>query len=146
MSLERKVLIQKQFKSGETSMLYSNAETKNENDILDCLKVLCEPEEVYELRCPKTFNDGTVSGYFDDLTKLAYHAEYWSGIAPSVYLTLNPVKRDLLARAANRIQRKAKHTTADHEIAKRTRMLIDFDAVRPAGISSTQKEHAAALA
>ena len=127
-------------------MLYSNAGTKSENEILTGLKLLCQPREVYELRCPKTSNDGTVSGYFDDLTKLAYHAEYWSGVAPSVYLTLNPVKRDLLARAANRIERRARHTTADHEIAKRTRMLLDFDPVRPAGVSSTDDEHAAALA
>jgi len=129
-------------------MLYSNAHSKNHNqaDILAGLKLLCEPGEVYELRCPKTSNDGTVSGYFDDLETLAYHAEYWSGVAPSVYLTLNPVKRDLLARAANRIQRRARETTADHEVTHRRRLLLDFDPVRPAGISSTDDEHVAALA
>jgi hypothetical protein len=129
-------------------MLYSNAHSKTQSQsvILGGLKLLCEPGEVYELRCPKTSQDGTVSGYFDDLPKLAYHADYWSGIAPAVYLTLNPVKRDLLARAANRIQRRATATTADHEVAKRRRLLLDFDPVRPAGISSTDEEHAAALA
>ena len=129
-------------------MLYSNTQIKNQNqaDILAGLKLLCEPGELYELRCPKTSSDGTVSGYFDDLTKLAYHAEYWSGIAPAVYITLNPVKRDLLARAANRIQRRARETTADHEVSHRRRLLLDFDPVRPAGVSSTDDEHAAALA
>jgi hypothetical protein len=129
-------------------MLYSNAhsKTQSQSDILAGLKLLCEPGEVYELRCPRTSHDGTVSGYFDDLTKLAYHADYWSGVAPSVYLTLNPVNRDLLARAANRIQRRAKATTADHEVARRRRLLLDFDPVRPAGVSSTEEEHAAALA
>ena len=129
-------------------MLYSNAHsnTQNQFDILDGLKLLCEPGELYELRCPKTSQDGTISGYFDDLTKLADHADHWSGVAPAVYITLNPVKRDLLARAANRIQRRAREATADHEVAKRRRLLLDFDPVRPAGISSTDEEHAAALA
>ena len=86
-------------------MLYSNAHSKiqSQSEILDGLELFCEPGEVYELRCPKTAHDGTVSGYFDDLNKLAYYADYWSGISPSVYITLNPVQRDLLARAANRI-------------------------------------------
>ena len=129
-------------------MLYSNAQSKNKNqsDILTGLKLLCEPGGLYELRCPKTGNDGTVSGYFDDLTKLADHADYWSGVAPGIYITLNPVKRDLLARAANRIQRRASSTSADHEVAHRRRLLLDFDPVRPAGISSTEEEHAAAIA
>src|ERR1700733_10573915 len=129
-------------------MLYSNVQSKNQNqpDILTGLKILCEPGELYELRCPKTAHDGTVSGYFDDLTKLANHAEFWSGVAPSVYITLNPVKRDLLARAANRIQRRASSTTADHEVTHRRRLLLDFDPVRPAGISSTEEEHDAAIA
>jgi hypothetical protein len=129
-------------------MLYSNAHSKNQSEavILDGLKLLCEPGELYELRCPKTSHDGTISGYFDDLAKLAHHAYSWSGIAPAVYLTLNPVKRDLLARAANRIQRRAAVTTADQEVAKRRRLLLDFDPVRPAGISSTEEEHAAAVA
>jgi hypothetical protein len=98
-------------------MIYSSNQHENQQTfrILDGLKLLCDPDEVYELRCPKTSHDGTVSGYFDDLTKLAYHADYWSGIAPAVYITLNPVKRDLMARAANRIQRRAAATTSDLE-------------------------------
>jgi hypothetical protein len=128
-------------------MLFSKSNRKNQSEttIPDALKLLCEPGEVYELRCPKTSDSGTVSGYFDDLTKLAYHADFWSGIAPAVYLTLNPVKSDLLARAANRIERRAKTTTSDHEIVKRRRLLLDFDPVRPTGVSSTDDEHEAAL-
>ena len=45
-------------------MLYSNAHSKkqSQSEILVGLKLLCEPGEVYELRCPKTAHDGTVSG------------------------------------------------------------------------------------
>jgi hypothetical protein len=145
-SAERTVLIKPIYRR-RSLMLYSNAQSKTQSPftILDGLKLLCEPGEIYELRCPKTKNDGTVSGYFDDLTKLAHHAEFWSGVAPSVYLTLNPVKRDLLARAANRIERRSRTTTADHEVARRCRLLLDFDPVRPPGVSSTEEEHTAAL-
>jgi len=128
-------------------MLYSNAEQKTQERpvILDGLKLLCEPGEVYELRCPKTEQYATVSGYFDDLAKMAFHADYWSGAVPAVYFSINPVKRDLRARAWNRIERRAKHTTADDEVLKRHRLLLDLDPVRPAGISSTDEEHAAAI-
>jgi hypothetical protein len=62
-----------------------------------------------------------------------------------VYLTLNPVKRDLLARASNRLESYAKHTSSDNDITERRWLLIDFDPVRSAGISSTDAEHDAAL-
>jgi hypothetical protein len=114
--------------------------------ILDALKLLCEPGSVYELRCPKTRKDGTVSGYFGDLNKLAETAELLSGVVPAAYVTVNPVRPDLLARAANRIEKRAAATTADGDVVRRRRLLLDFDPVRPAGISSTDAEHEAALA
>jgi hypothetical protein len=126
-------------------MLYSSKSNENLS-ILDGLKLLCEPGAVYELRCPKTNRDGTISGYFNDLEKLAYWAEERSGVVSSVYLTLNPVKPDLMARANNRIERWASFTTADADVVKRLRLLLDFDPQRPAGISSTDEEHASALA
>jgi hypothetical protein len=123
---------------------------RNENHkqftLLEGLELICQPGAVYELRCPKTKRDGTLSGYFTNLETLAYYAEYYSGVVPAVYLTINPVKPDLLARAKNRIQTRATATTADHEIVQRCRLLLDFDPTRPAGISSTNEEHAAALA
>jgi hypothetical protein len=51
----------------------------------------------------------------------------------------------LLARSANRLTEYAKHTTADVDIIARRWLLIDFDPVRPVGISSTDPEHEAAL-
>jgi len=72
-------------------------------------------------------------------------ASQWSGKAPGIYLTLNPVNPDLLARAQNRLIHYAKHTTADTDIEWRHWLPIDFDPLRPAGISSTDAEHQAAL-
>jgi hypothetical protein len=76
---------------------------------------------------------------------LVREATKLSGSVPGVYVTLNPVKRDLLARASNRVQPYAKFTTSDPDIATRRWLPIDLDPIRPAGISSTETEHEAAL-
>ena len=114
-------------------------------EIRRTLDLLLEPGQVAELRVIKT-QQGTVSGYFTDFDKLAQAAAANSGKAPGVYVTLNPVNPDLLARANNRVKKYARETTADRDILKRRWFPIDFDAVRPAGISSTDAEHEAALA
>jgi len=109
------------------------------------LDILVAPESVVELRIPHTPHQGTVSGYFDDLSKIAQCAGAMSGKADGVYVTLNPVNRDLLARASNRLVSFAKHTTSDNDVVRLCWFLIDFDPMRPAGISSTDAEHEAAL-
>ena len=108
------------------------------------LDLLLEPGQVSELRGLHT-KQGTVSGYFDDMGKLAQAAQSLSGKAPAVYMTLNPVNPELLARAANRVKPYARETTADRDIVRRRWLPVDFDAVRPAGISTTDAEHEAAL-
>ena len=45
-----------------------------------------------------------------------------------------------------RLVERAKQTTSDHDILRRRFLPLDFDAVRPSGISSTEAEHEAALA
>jgi hypothetical protein len=109
------------------------------------LNLLHEPGAVVELRCLKT-HSATISGYFNDLKKLAEIAAELSGNVPAVYITLNPVKPDLLARANNRIEKYARTTTADSDITKRCWLPVDFDPVRSADISATDAEKALALA
>jgi hypothetical protein len=108
------------------------------------LRILLASASVAELRVlisPRW----TVSGYFDDLGKMTECAAAISGKAEGVYLTLNPVSPALLARASNHLREQAKHTTVDRDVLHRRWFLIDFDPVRPAGISSTDAEHKAAL-
>ena len=112
-------------------------------EIARALAVLFEPEAVVELRVPKTAA-GTVSGYFDNPQALTKAILRQNGNA-NVYLTLNPINAALLARSANRVQAHAKTTTADHDVIHRRWLLIDCDPVRPAGVSATDAEHAAAL-
>ncbi|MBI4381417.1 MAG: AAA family ATPase [candidate division NC10 bacterium] len=88
---------------------------------------------------------GTVSGYFDDKDRLVKAVAPYDGTA-SIYVTLNAVSPDLLARSHNRLREGAKVTTKDAEILSRHWLPIDLDAERPAGISSTDAEMAAAIA
>jgi len=109
------------------------------------LDLMVEPNAVVELRVPHS-RRGTLSGYFDDVDALVNIAADLSGRVEGVYVTLNPVDRALLARAVNRVSEYAKHTTADNNIVRRRWMLVDFDPVRPSGISSTDEEHQRGLA
>jgi multisubunit Na+/H+ antiporter MnhG subunit len=66
-----------------------------------------------------------MSGYFSDHQKLAENATRYSGTAQGAYITLNPVKAALLARAANRMRVAGKDcSTADAEIIKRRWLAI----------------------
>lgn len=98
--------------------------------------------EVTEMRVLKTDN-GTVSGYYDNYEYLIEDAIEWNGY--NVYMTLNPVKKDLIARKCNDYQTYATNTTKDSEIEKYSILLIDCDPKRSAGISATEEEHDQAI-
>lgn len=64
-----------------------------------------------------------------------------------IYVTLNPVNPDLLARANQRLKPNSPKTISatDRDVPARRWAVIDVDPVRPAGISSTDAEKAEAL-
>jgi hypothetical protein len=113
--------------------------------IRQTLTLLRATGAVAELRILHTGRTGTVSGYYDDIDVMAQAAAQWSGRVPGVYVTLNPCTPTLLARSANRLTTRARHTTSDADIVQRCWLSIDFDPARPAGISATDSEHDAAL-
>jgi hypothetical protein len=115
--------------------------TNGPDAIRRALSLLVEPGSVVELRIPERGRRGIVSGYYDDLDALAKRADFLSGTVTSVCITLNPVNRALLARAANRTKEYAEATTADTHILSCRWWLIDIDPDRPSGISSTDEEH-----
>ncbi len=80
-----------------------------------------------------------VSGYYDDYEKLAQDIEPFDGKG-NIYITINPSRPELLARAANRLQFAARTTTSDDEILCDLWFPIDIDPIRPADISSTDDE------
>lgn len=83
-----------------------------------------------------------VSGYFDNIEDAAKCIEKLDKFAKpdAIYVTLNPVNPALLARAANRLQGSPKATTADKDIRVYRNLLLDFDPVRPSGISACDEE------
>lgn len=115
------------------------------------IRSLLSPGQVIEVRAldvstPTRRTPHTVSGYFDDFELLAKEVAKLSPHAKGVYFTPNPVNPALLARAANRVQAVGREPlTSDIDILVYRWLLIDADPVRPAGISSTDTEHQAAL-
>ena len=107
---------------------------------------LLHRDGVFEIRIPKAGRARTVRGYFDDVDAAVQAVQSWGGKVPAIYTTLNPVKADLLARCANRLEPYAENTTTDPDIAHRQWLLIDIDPVRPSGISATAAELEAAKA
>ncbi len=122
----------------------TTTDINNNTPWLDLKRILI-PGEVYEVRIPKYKGKSTCSGYFDDSEKLVQAVGDYDGKAVGIYFTLNPCNPALLSRADNRMNEYAKNTTSDNDINKLTRILIDVDVVRPAGISSTDLEHEIAL-
>ena len=126
----------------------------DKEEIIRALSLWFKPGDVFEIRALGATSSGsrqehTVSGYFDfEHIRDAAEAVCKLYGCRGVYATANPVRRDLLARAVNRIRPIGRHepTTSDGDIARRKWLLIDCDADRPAGISSTDAEHEAALA
>jgi hypothetical protein len=108
-----------------------------------------EPEQVIELRAlnvPQRYGKpGTVAGWFADLDKLTAAAvQLEERGASGIYVTLNVVNPALLARACNRLDEHPKALTGDADILRRVWLPLDFDPVRPAGISATDAKLRAA--
>ena len=113
-------------------------------DLRRFLHVLWRPGEVREVRVPRHNRYGhTASGYFDSPDELAAAVAGWDGRA-NLYISLNCVNPALLARANSRIVAQADATTSDGDVLCRRWLLVDIDAVRPGGISSTDPELEAA--
>lgn len=117
------------------------------DEILQALRVLYLPGQVVELRVPKGGPDGTISGFFNKGALLAQAAAELSGRFPGIYTTLNPLRSDLIERSPNRLTRNADKGTlaTDADVTARRWMLVDVDPERPADMSSTDAERAAAF-
>src|SRR4051794_24680100 len=88
---------------------------------------------VHAVKFPKT-----IAGYFlspaDAIRQIRRVREV------SVYVTVNPVLRDLMARGQGPVLIPQKNVTNDNEIACIRNLFLDFDVKRPSGISSTDAE------
>lgn len=122
-------------------------------EVSNAFRLWFKPGDVFEVRVLDALTTDYMrphveSGYFDyDHIDTAASAVMQLRSYRGAYATVNPVKPDLLARAANRLRAVGREpTTADTDILERRWLLVDCDAVRPSGISSNDSEHEAAIA
>ncbi|MDD1673921.1 MAG: hypothetical protein LUP99_05885 [Methanomicrobiales archaeon] len=120
-------------------------------EILQALRLLTEPGQVFEIRI---INPAPVRyGYYNDPEKASKDIEILDAGSPApgaIYLTINPCHPDLLhKREPNRIHMvrdRTDTTTNDAQIARRRWLYIDLDVEREVqGISSTDAEKKMAL-
>lgn len=124
------------------------------DEVRRSLELILQPGQVTELRClnARLYGErftGTYSGYYsrESIAQLVSDLQRIESASAS-YFVPNPVKPELHARAFNRarIVKDKEPTTTDKDILERRWLLVDADAIRPAGISATASEkHAAEL-
>jgi len=123
---------------------------RRRDEIEQSLRLLHGQGSVFEVRALGCQGSGsfryTSSGYFDHFGKAAHAIVKIGKSKPvGVYVTLNPVNPDLLARASNRMVVRPRATTQDADIVKRRWLLIDVDPHRPSGIMATAAEKQTAI-
>ncbi len=99
-------------------------------EIKRAVPVIHLPGDVVELRALKVGGRTTYAGYFNDFGKLADEAEKLSGAASGVYIVLNQINPDLLARAVNRVVQGHEHLTQDKDVLRRRWLPIYADTNR----------------
>lgn len=112
---------------------------KNFNKRIENTLSIIGQKSYIEVRILKVANKGTLSGYYNDYKKLADDISEYDGKV-NIFFTINPVINSVTSRAVNRLNAYSAHTTTDMEIEKIKWILIDIDAERPAGVSSTDEE------
>lgn len=125
----------------------------DQTEIINALRLWFRPGDVFEVRAL----DAVTADYMRPHVESGYFDYEHIGDVPNalaklrssrgVYVTLNPVNPALLARAKNRIRSVGRDpTSTDADVPRRRWLPVDCDAERPAGISSSDEEHEAALA
>lgn len=130
-------------------------EVKNRDDAVCVLQgwitLLLADDQVVELRALGVRRGNgrphTEAGFYDPehRRELARDALAVSEFARGVYFTLNPLRPDILARRANRLDWAAEGELAkDADVLARRWLLVDADPVRDPHVSATDAEKAAA--
>ena len=118
------------------------AKEKLKKELIHTFSIINPAGEYMEIRILNS-NTGTLSGYFNSAEDI-YNAVHTFDSKYNIFFTLNELSPKIIARSQNHFTKYAKNTTADSEIIRRKWILLDFDPVRPAGISSSDEELKAA--
>lgn len=109
---------------------------------------LHSPEEIIELRAIQRGGRKRIdAGYFDDQHRdlMVAEAVRLNAMGAAVYINLNPLDPQLLARTANRVEEYAAATTTDANVTRRRWLMIDIDPQRPKDTSATDAQLARAM-
>lgn len=128
--------------------------TLDHNTIRTALRTWFEPGEVFEIRVlealTKRWNtkEHTEAGYFDyeHIDDIPHILEDSLLSYKGIYVTANPLQSSVLGRSMNRLKNEKLIGAKDEEVAARRWLLIDCDAIRVSGVSSSDDEHGHALA
>ena len=118
-------------------------------DILFALNTFFQPGDAVELRVLGKGKRSINSGYFRDFEKLAEAADKFDKTKNhNIYVTINKVDAAAYARSPEKMASASEQptTTSDDTISERRWLPIDLDPKRVSGVSSTDEEHARALA
>jgi len=120
----------------------------------EIFELFVKPGEVVEVRIPQAYGKsnawegwakGTASGYFDDHQAFCKAVQAADKIKHNgIYFTHQVIDPRLIARSFNRLK-PASVTTSDNNVIAYRWLPVDLDPVRPAGISSSDKELTAAM-
>jgi hypothetical protein len=126
----------------------------NLGEVERAVRTLIEPGAVVEVRA-LLGRKRVVAGYFrndaEGLAALCKGVKIWStqqrerDRPDGTYITLNPIDPQLLPRSCNHLTDGLALTTSDANVTRRRWLLVDVDPDRPAGVSSTEEQHAEAL-
>lgn len=130
-------------------------------EVRRALELLHPEGETFEIRILRA-KDATWNGHRDARTYPTAFGYFRGPVRPAqelprvlgsasflgIYTTLNSVRPELFSRAADVLQPcgPKDSTTSDADIPRRRWLLVDLDFKRPAGISTSDEEHEAALA
>lgn len=123
------------------------APTPSADEIRRALSTLFAPTDVIELRAIHKGRKRVDAGYFDaeHRDELVESSAKLNSSGAAVYVTLNPLDPQLLARCANRVQEFAQATATDTNVTRRCWLLVDIDPQRPKDTSSTDAQYDLAL-
>lgn len=110
----------------------------NETELRKAITQLKPDGELFEIRIMS--NGKPISGYFRDIDTLIKAFEKVDLRNTNVYITLNRLMNALYSRQQADRFLSVKNTTSDKEVEGLDWLFVDFDPVRPAGISSTDDE------
>ena len=98
--------------------------------------------EIRLLGCKARGRPFTTAGYFDDpniaAEEIALAEETYEPFG--VYWTPNPCDPAVLARSPNKLTKYLEPATSNGDILRRRFLMLDFDPVRPSGVSATDHE------